>query len=103
MGNEMEVTGQAFEDMQEQNSRLIQQLREKDDANFKLMSESIKSKKIQLLAREERETLTQQGNTLSTQIEAQNQVVRKLEEKERLLQSNLVAVDKAVDNISSQT
>merc|ERR1719445_2894464 len=92
--NEMEVTGQAFEDMQEQNSRLIQQLREKDDANFKLMSESIKSKKIQLLAREERETLTQQGNTLSTQIEAQNQVVRKLEEKERLLQSNLVAMDK---------
>lgn len=40
--NEMEVTGQAFEDMQEQNSRLIQQLREKDDANFKLMTERIK-------------------------------------------------------------
>merc|ERR1712150_358056 len=71
--NEMEVTGQAFEDMQEQNSRLIQQLREKDDANFKLMSERIKSNQIQRLAREERETLCQQGNTLSTQIEAQNQ------------------------------
>lgn len=40
--NEMEVTGQAFEDMQEQNIRLLQQLREKDDANFKLMSEVIK-------------------------------------------------------------
>ena len=37
-----------------------------------------------------------QGNTLSTQIEAQNQVVRKLEEKERLLQSNLVAMDKVI-------
>ena len=37
----MEVTGQAFEDMQEQNIRLLQQLREKDDANFKLMSEVI--------------------------------------------------------------
>lgn len=35
----MDVTGQAFEDMQEQNIRLLQQLREKDDANFKLMSE----------------------------------------------------------------
>ena len=35
----MDVTGQAFEDMQEQNTRLLQQLREKDDANFKLMSE----------------------------------------------------------------
>lgn len=37
--DEMEVTGQAFEDMQEQNTRLLQQLKEKDDANFKLMSE----------------------------------------------------------------
>lgn len=37
--NEMDITGQAFEDMQDQNLRLIQQLREKDDANFKLMSE----------------------------------------------------------------
>lgn len=38
----MEVTGQAFEDMQEQNMRLLQQLKEKDDANFKLMSEVTK-------------------------------------------------------------
>merc|ERR1712200_340721 len=91
---EMEVTGQAFEDMQEQNARLIQQLREKDDANFKLMSERIKSNQIQRLAREERDMLTQQVNTLSTQVEAQNQVVRKLEEKERLLQTNLAALDK---------
>ena len=37
--SEMDVTGQAFEDMQEMNTRLLQQLREKDDANFKLMGE----------------------------------------------------------------
>ena len=49
---------------------------------------------IQQTAREERDTLIQQGTTLSTQVEAQNQVVRKLEEKERLLQSSLVAMDK---------
>jgi len=91
---EMEVTGQAFEDMQEQNARLIQQLREKDDANFKLMSERIKGNQIARLAREEKEMLTQQVATLSTQVEAQNQVVRKLEEKERLLQNNLIAVEK---------
>merc|ERR1719245_2739851 len=92
--SDMEVTGQAFEDMQEQNSRLIQQLREKDDANLKLMSERIKSNQIQRLAREERDMLIQQVNTLSTQVEAQNQVVRKLEEKERLLQTNLMTVEK---------
>ncbi|XP_066938313.1 E3 ubiquitin-protein ligase Bre1 [Macrobrachium rosenbergii] len=92
--NEMEVTGQAFEDMQEQNIRLIQQLREKDDANFKLMSERIKSNQIHQLANEERNVLQEQTNTLATQVEAQNQVVRKLEEKERLLQNSLATVEK---------
>lgn len=36
---EMEFTGQEYVEMQEQNVRLLQQLREKDDANLKLMSE----------------------------------------------------------------
>jgi len=56
---EMEVTGQAFEDMQEQNSRLIQQLREKDDANFKLMSDKIKANQLHKLSREEHDLLQQ--------------------------------------------
>jgi E3 ubiquitin-protein ligase BRE1 len=92
--NEMEVTGTAFEDMQEQNLRLIQQLREKDDANFKLMSEKIKSQQIQKLLKEEKESLTEQVIALQAQVEAQNQVVRKLEEKERLLQNNLSTIEK---------
>ncbi|CAL8081685.1 unnamed protein product [Orchesella dallaii] len=92
--SEMEVTGQAFEDMQEQNSRLIQQLREKDDANFKLMSDRIKSNQHQKLAREERELLQDQVGTLSKQVEAQNQVVRKLEEKERLLLNSIASMEK---------
>lgn len=92
--NEMEVTGQAFEDMQEQNLRLIQQLREKDDANFKLMSERIKSNQIHKMLREEKDMLAEQVTTLQNQVEAQNQVVRKLEEKERLLQSNVATIEK---------
>jgi E3 ubiquitin-protein ligase BRE1 len=91
---DMEVTGQALEEMQEQNSRLLQQLQEKDEANFKLMSERIKSNQIARLAREEKEMYIQQVATLTTQVEAQNQVVRKLEEKERLLQTNLATVEK---------
>lgn len=90
----MEVTGQAFEDMQEQNSRLIQQLREKDDANFKLMTERIKSNQLHKLAREEKDVLKEQVSTLTTQVEAANVVVRKLEEKERLLQNSLATVEK---------
>ncbi|XP_054270479.1 E3 ubiquitin-protein ligase Bre1 isoform X4 [Macrosteles quadrilineatus] len=92
--NEMEVTGQAFEDMQEQNSRLIQQLREKDDANFKLMTERIKSNQLHKLAREEKDVLKEQVSTLTMQVEATNIVVRKLEEKERILQNSLATVEK---------
>ncbi|CAB1337017.1 unnamed protein product, partial [Coregonus sp. 'balchen'] len=65
--SEMDVTGQAFEDMQEQNIRLMQQLREKDDANFKLMSERIKSNQIHKLLKEEKEELADQLLTLKTQ------------------------------------
>ncbi|XP_042898593.1 E3 ubiquitin-protein ligase Bre1 isoform X4 [Parasteatoda tepidariorum] len=92
--NEMDITGQAFEDMQEQNLRLMQQLREKDDANFKLMSERIKSNQIHKLLREEKSVLMEQVITLKNQVDAQNQVVRKLEEKERLLQTNVATVEK---------
>ncbi|XP_078681120.1 E3 ubiquitin-protein ligase BRE1B-like isoform X5 [Branchiostoma floridae x Branchiostoma belcheri] len=95
--SEMEVTGQAFEDMQEQNVRLLQQLREKDDANFKLMSERIKSNQIHKLLREEKDVLADQVMTLQTQVDAQNQVVRKLEEKERILQNTLATLEKEVN------
>ncbi|XP_052757577.1 E3 ubiquitin-protein ligase Bre1 [Galleria mellonella] len=92
--NEMEVTGQAFEDMQEQNSRLIQQLREKDDANFKLMSERIKANSLHKLLREEKQLLQEQVVTRDQQIESMGAVARRLEEKERLLQTTLSAVEK---------
>ncbi|OQR79992.1 E3 ubiquitin-protein ligase Bre1-like [Tropilaelaps mercedesae] len=93
----MELTGQAFEDMQEQNQRLIQQLKEKDDANFKLMSERIKASQMQKLLKEEKLMLQEQVNTLQSQVEAQNQVVRKLEEKERLLQAQLSTAEKELN------
>lgn len=92
--SEMDVTGQAFEDMQEQNIRLMQQLREKDDANFKLMSERIKSNQIHKLLKEEKEELADQLLTLRTQVDAQLQVLRKLEEKEHLLQSSITTGEK---------
>lgn len=82
--SEMDVTGQAFEDMQEQNIRLMQQLREKDDANFKLMSERIKSNQIHKLLKEEKEELADQVLTLKTQViwekeRGQEKLVRKVE------------------------
>lgn len=56
----MEVTGQAFEDMQEQNDRLIQQLSGKDDANFKLISDRINANQKQTMLSEQILALEQQ-------------------------------------------
>lgn len=47
--NEIELTGQAYDEMQEQNDRLLQQLSSKDDANFKLMSDRINANQKQTL------------------------------------------------------
>ncbi|KAM7086824.1 E3 ubiquitin-protein ligase BRE1B-like [Molossus nigricans] len=92
--SEMDVTGQAFEDMQEQNGRLLQQLREKDDANFKLMSERIKANQIHKLLREEKDELGEQVLCLKSQVDAQLLTVQKLEEQEEALQGSLGGVEK---------
>ena len=69
--NEIEVTGQAFEDMQEQNSRLLSQLREKDDAHIKLMVERVKLQQSQKIMSDEKTVLMQQTNVLQEQLDAQ--------------------------------
>lgn len=92
--SEMDVTGTAFEDMQEQNMRLLQQLREKDDANFKLMSERIKSNQIQKLLQEEKAVLEEHKLSLTAQVESQCLLVRKLEEKERVMHNALITMQK---------
>lgn len=91
---EMEFTGQAFEEMQEQNIQLMQQLREKDDANLKLMSERIKSNQIQKLLREEKEVLMEKVSHLTTRQQSIDDLVKRLEEREKVLQSSVGSLEK---------
>ena len=79
--SEMECTAQAFEEVQEQNLRLLQQIKGKDDANFKVstlcyvelydvmciqvISERIKASSIQKLLMEEKELLHSQISNLT--------------------------------------
>merc|ERR1719442_155363 len=77
---------------------------ELDDARLQLkkMSETKKEEKKKLAdedaarrikqLEDQVETLRKQVANLTTQVEAQNQVVRKLEEKERLLMQSLATV-----------
>ncbi len=92
--NDMEITGQAFEDMQEQNVRLMQQLKEKDDANFKLISERIKLENVQKILREEKEIYAQQVSTLQEQHENQLLVSKKLEEQLQVLTQNVTLLER---------
>jgi E3 ubiquitin-protein ligase BRE1 len=94
--NDMEITGQAFEEMQEQNVRLMQQLREKDDANFKLVSERIKLENVQKILKEEKEIYVQQIQTLQEQQEAQMNISKKLEEQHNSLTQTVTIREKEI-------
>ena len=59
----------------------------------------IKSNQIHKLLREEKDILVEQVATLQFQVDAQNLVVRKLEEKERILQNNLSALEKELRSV----
>lgn len=59
-----------------------------------LNTQRIKANQIQKLLREEKEVLADQVATLQSQVEAQNLVVRKLEEKEQILQNTVTTMEK---------
>ena len=61
---------------------------------MKLLTQRIKANQIQKLLREEKEVLADQVVTLQSQVEAQNLVVRKLEEKEQILQNTVTTMER---------
>lgn len=94
---DLDVTGQAYEDMQEQNHRLLQQLEEKDEANLKLMSEHLKTNAFQKHLNEEKAQLEEYRDSLMKRISAQDNVVKSLEEKIHLLQENMSTLEKELE------
>ena len=76
--HKFQVTGQAFE---EQNSRLLKSLREKDDANLNQMTEWMKTSQLVRLLKEEKKLLDEQVRLMQAKIEALNRAIQKQEEK----------------------
>lgn len=97
--NEIEVTGQAFEDMQEQNSRLLSQLREKDDAHIKLMVERVKLQQTQKLLSDEKAILVQQANVFQEQLDAQVLMNQKYEDTIAQLRNNVLILEKELSTM----
>lgn len=78
----------------EQNIRLMQQLREKDDANFKLVSERIKLENVQKILKEEKDIYVQQVATLQTQLDTQMLVSKKFEEQYQAANQTVALTEK---------
>lgn len=95
--NEIELTGQAYDDMQEQNERILQQLSSKDDANFKLITERINANQKQALLSAQINELEKQIQYQEHQMETLITLKRKLEEKEKILLNTISNLEKEVD------
>lgn len=92
---EIETIGQAYEDMQTQNQRLLQQISQRDDYNIKLVSESVKAKQLQASLLEEKQAITNHIQHASSLTECHKQRVSKLEEQ---IQTCLEQFGKATDD-----
>lgn len=117
MLNEIELTGQAYDEMQEQNDRLLQQLSSKDEANFKLMSDRINANQKQVLLSAQIDELEKQVGHMGLrfalrckthlsyfqiqiqehQMETLITLKRKLEEKEKSFIITISNLEKEVD------
>jgi hypothetical protein len=71
----------------------LEQLREKEDVNLKLMSERIKNSQAQKKMLDEKELLEQTIQSLENQLAAKMLHCQKLEEKERILTENKTTLE----------
>ncbi|XP_073272668.1 E3 ubiquitin-protein ligase BRE1-like 2 isoform X2 [Primulina huaijiensis] len=82
---EIETIGQAYEDMQTQNQRLLQQVTERDEYNIKLVSESVKAKQSQSLLHSAKQVLAKQLQQLNGSLEPLKSRIAHSEEKVKFL------------------
>lgn len=93
--SEIETIGQAYEDMQTQNQRLLQQISKRDDYNIKLVSESVKSKQLYTTSSEEKQALLEYIQHASNFGESHRQRAARLEQQ---VKSHLDQLNKTTED-----
>ncbi|XP_024639849.1 E3 ubiquitin-protein ligase BRE1-like 2 isoform X2 [Medicago truncatula] len=79
--SEIETIGQAYEDMQTQHQRLLQQVAERDDCNIKLVSESMKAKHLHSTLLSEKQAFVDQLQKINSLIENSKKRIANSEEQ----------------------
>lgn len=87
---ELDEIGGAFEEMQEQNARLLSQLKEKDDENFRLMSTRLKEQSKHAAMEDVGRAHEAKQAALSEKLAAQADVLRRTEAAVKQNQEQLV-------------
>lgn len=77
----------------------MEQLREKDDVNLKLMSERIRSTQAQKKMRDEKELLDQNVQSLENQLAAKILQCQRLDEKEKVLSENRLTLEHELKSV----
>ncbi|KAJ7545345.1 hypothetical protein O6H91_09G116100 [Diphasiastrum complanatum] len=86
---EIETIGQAYEDMQMQNQRLLQQISERDEYNTKLVSDSVRAKQLQTTLVAEKRIAEGRSHHAVSVADSQKQIVLLLEEQVRTFSNQL--------------
>lgn len=99
---EIETIGQAYEDMQTQNQRLLQQISERDDYNLKLIFESFKAKQVHASLIEEKQGLVNRLQHVNNLGECYKQRAARLEEQARTFSEQVgKAMEETRQNINA--
>eukprot|EP01132_Coremiostelium_polycephalum_P003158 gene3158-3952_t len=89
---EIDNMGKAYEQMQEQNTRLVKQLSDKEDMHAHLMAENIKSQQTIRLSKEQQQAVDEKMSKNEEKMKAQAELMQKIEERSSLLQKQLSKV-----------
>ncbi|KYQ93008.1 RING zinc finger-containing protein [Tieghemostelium lacteum] len=86
---EIDSMGKEYEQMQEQNTRLVKQLSEREDTYAQLMAENIKSQQSIRNAKEAQQSMEEKVIRTEEKMKSQNEIMLKLDEKAKLVQNQL--------------
>ncbi|CAI5997604.1 unnamed protein product, partial [Closterium sp. NIES-64] len=97
---EIETIGAAYEEMQSQNRRLLQQISERDEYNTQLIAEGVKARQLQASLQAEKQSMETRMQHATAAADVHKQRVVRLEEQARQLQAEKQSMETRMQHAS---
>ncbi|CAI7837316.1 unnamed protein product [Closterium sp. NIES-54] len=92
-----QTIGAAYEEMQSQNRRLLQQISERDEYNTQLIAEGVKARQLQASLQAEKQSMETRMQHATAAADVHKQRVVRLEEQSRQVQASLQAEKQSME------